>query len=101
MFKDLFINFAKLTNKLKMKVEVKNSNFKPAAIKPLFDYLTSTNAYCLWDYSGLSVEIDPTFDFENDNVLIRWTDIQEGFNDKLIIKSLEQFKSMFFPLTNA
>lgn len=49
----------------------------------------------LWLFNGLKVEIDPTVNFSSNNVLIRWTDIEEGFNDKIIYYSLEDFKSDF------
>jgi hypothetical protein len=46
------------------------------------------------------VEVDPTIDCKANNALIRWTDINEGFNDKIIINSLAEFKS-YFKLVNA
>jgi hypothetical protein len=48
-----------------------------------------------WEYSGFIVKIDPTIDFKGDDALIRWTDIKQGFNDKMIINSLEEFHSNF------
>lgn len=44
---------------------------------------------------GLQVEIAPTIDFKEENVLIRWTDIAEGFNDRVIVKNLDEFTSLF------
>jgi len=78
-----------------MKVEIKNSECKPKKIKTLFDYLKALHDVPKWEHNGLIVEIDPTFDFKGDNTLIRWTDINEGFNDKLIVNSLEEFQSKF------
>jgi len=83
-----------------MEVEVKNSKFKPKAIKPLFDYFQSVDGNATWVYKGLIVELDPTFDFQNNDALIRWTDINEGFNDKFIVYSLKEFNS-HFKLVNA
>lgn len=78
-----------------MKVEIKNSNFKPSGIKSLFDYFQSLGASPNWYYYGLIVELDPTLDFKGNDALIRWTDINEGFNDKEIVNSLEEFQSKF------
>ena len=49
----------------------------------------------IWLYNGLKVEIDPTIDFTFNNVLIRWKDIKEGFNDRKIYYSLHDFKKDF------
>lgn len=78
-----------------MKIEIKNSNFQPRQIKPLLTYLQSIDDLSTWEHSGLTVEIDPTIDFKGDDALIRWTDTQEGFNDKVIVHSLEEFNSIF------
>ena len=82
-----------------MKVEIKNLTHKPDKIKSLYDYFLFINWFLnsksKWLYNGLIVELDPTFDFKSDNVLIRWTDINEGFNDKLILSSLEDFLLKF------
>lgn len=63
-------------------------------INDLVDYLT-TQEHENWNYCGLTVELDPTVDFKNQNVLIRWTDMEEGFNDRIIVNSLEEFNSLF------
>lgn len=78
-----------------MKVEIKNSNQNPTIIKPLFDYFQSLREISYWEYNGLKVELDPTFDFKNNDALIRWTDILEGFNDKLVVNSLAEFNKKF------
>ena len=78
-----------------MKVQIKNSSYSPKEIKPLFNFLESISHASLWDFNGLSVEIDPCFDFKNNDVLVRWTDIEEGFNDKIIVNSLDEFNSNF------
>lgn len=83
-----------------MKVEFKNSSHKPNTIKPLIVYFQSLNRLPVFEYKGLIVELDPTIDCKADDALIRWTDINEGFNDKLIINSLAEFKS-YFKLVNA
>jgi hypothetical protein len=41
------------------------------------------------------VKIDPTVDYDDENILIRWTDISEGFNDKVIYYNLAEFKKHF------
>lgn len=64
-------------------------------IAPLVKLLEKTDSNQLWDYMGLKVEIDPTIDFNNQNVLIRWVDVEEGFNDKMIVYSVEEFNANF------
>lgn len=83
-----------------MKVELKNSNHKPNEIKSLIVYFQSLNQMPVWEFKGLIVELDPTIDCKANDALIRWTDINEGFNEKLIINSLTEFKS-YFKLVNA
>jgi hypothetical protein len=83
-----------------MKVELKNPRHKPNAIKPLIKFFQSLNQISVWEFKGLKVELDPTIDCKNNDALIRWTDINEGFNDKLIVKSLEEF-NINFKLVNA
>ncbi|HOR40232.1 MAG TPA: hypothetical protein PLK02_04530 [Paludibacteraceae bacterium] len=83
-----------------MQVDIKNPTYIPNKIKSLYEYLVSVEESLTWYYYGLCVEIDPIFDFNGDDALIRWVDINEGFNDKLIVHSLEQFKDNF-KLTNA
>lgn len=78
-----------------MKVEIKNSNHNPTLIKSLYEYFHSLNEMPRWEYNGLIVELDPTIDFKGNDALIRWTDIDEGFNDKIIVNSLEEFQSNF------
>lgn len=78
-----------------MKVEIKNSNIQPSTIKSLYDYFLSSTDTATWEYNGLTVELDPTIDFKNNDALIRWTDTNEGFNDKLIVGSLNEFLTHF------
>lgn len=64
-------------------------------INSLADYLEVANDLQNWDYMGLKVEIDPTVDYNNNNVLVRWTDTLEGFNDRIIVKSIDEFNQHF------
>lgn len=64
------------------------------SINALVDYLTEQE-HTGWEYYGMSVELDPTVDFNNQNVLIRWLDLEEGFNDRIIVNSLDEFKQHF------
>jgi len=68
-------------------------------IIPLVSLLESIEGNINWLYMGLKVEIDPTVDYQSQNVLVRWTDIDEGFNDKEIVRSIEEFNSLFSPIT--
>jgi hypothetical protein len=58
-------------------------------------FLYSVKDNSLWKYNGLIVEIDPTVDYGSSNVLIRWVNIDECFNDKVIYYNLAEFKKDF------
>lgn len=64
-------------------------------INSLVDLLLAAEEYQKWDYMGLIVEIDPTVDFNNNNVLVRWTELNEGFNDKILVNSKSEFVNHF------
>jgi len=76
-----------------MKVEYKYNQIPTGKIQKLVEFLE--NSPYLWKYMGMVVELDPTVDFNSQNVLIRWIDIEEGFNDKIIVNSLIEFKKLF------
>lgn len=80
-----------------MKLDFKGTKRNITKIQPLIDLLQSTDIQ-LWEYVGLKVEIDPTIDFDNENALVRWLDVDEGFNDKIIVYSLDEFQNLFKPL---
>ena len=69
-------------------------------IAPLVKLLEKADSNQLWDYMGLKVEIDPTIDFNNQNILIRWVDAVEGFNDKMIVDSLDKFNANFISIND-
>ncbi len=48
-----------------------------------------------WRYQGMNVELDPTVDFNNENIKIRWFELNEGFNDKVILKTKKEFLNTF------
>ncbi len=73
-----------------------NPNLK-TGITDFIQYLEVVEANQKWLYQGLSVTIDPTVDYTNENVLVRWLDENEGFNDKIILSSLHEFKTLFKP----
>lgn len=83
-----------------MRYDFKGKKNSRRRIKSFVDFLDFAKDNSLWLYNGLKVEIDPTVDFNNENVLIRWVDINEGFNDKLIYTTLTEFKKDFI-LINA
>ena len=68
-------------------------------IDSLIALFENTNSFQTWSYMGLEVEIDPTIDYNNENALIRWTSIDEGFNGKIIVSSLIEFYSLFKPVS--
>lgn len=78
-----------------MKLDFKGIENSENKISVFVDYLEKIKENSLWIYKGLKVEIDPTIDFTNSNILIRWTDIDEGFNDKIIYHNLAEFKKDF------
>ncbi len=78
-----------------MNIEVKGSIKPDGQINNMFNYLQNISNKQRWEYSGFIVEIDPTVDFEDQNILVRWTDIEEGFNDKILVYSLSEFNSQF------
>ncbi len=78
-----------------MRVEIKNQNYKINSIKSLCNYFESIKPTSNWEYKGMIVELDPTIDFKGNNALIRWLDLNEEFNDKIIVHSLEEFNKNF------
>lgn len=78
-----------------MKIEIKNQFYIPTSIKPLSDFFQSLSETTNFIYCGLIVKIDPTLDYRGNDALIRWHDINEGFCDKLIVTSLEEFNRNF------
>ena len=77
-----------------MIIEYKGDTNIKGEINELVDYLESSQKE-LWVYMGMKVELDPTVDFTNQNLLVRWIDIEEGFNDKIIVHSLKEFQTHF------
>lgn len=82
-----------------MKIEYKGVPNKIGEINELVNYIENTKNN-VWKYMGMFVEIDPTVDFTNQNLLVRWVDINEGFNDKIIVNSLKDFNAKFECIKN-
>lgn len=80
-----------------MKFDSKGNPNQNTSIEDLIRLITNTSANQVWVYQGLDVTIDPTVDYTNQNVLIRWLDTTDGFNDKIIIYSLFEFNNLFKP----
>lgn len=78
-----------------MKFDHKGKENSESRISDFISYLKRVEDSSLWNYMGLTVEIDPTVDYGYENVLIRWTDINEGFNGKIISNNLAEFKKDF------
>lgn len=78
-----------------MKIDQHGTRQSIGNINTLVDYLENSSDFQKWNYMGLTVEIDPTVDFNNQNILVRWLDLNEGFNDRLIVNSLIEFNSHF------
>ena len=83
-----------------MKFDFKGIMNSNNALQDFVHLLEMIDNKSIWHYKGLTVEIDPTVDFNYGNVLVRWTDIYEGFNDRILYKSLNDFKKDF-TLVNA
>lgn len=78
-----------------MKIQQHGIRENISKINTMVDYLEKSDDSLKWNYMGLTVEIDPTVDYNNQNMLIRWLDINEGFNDRLIVSTLSEFNSHF------
>ena len=78
-----------------MKFDCKGTQTNNCLLNDFVAMLESMKDNSLWNYKGLQVEIDPTIDYSDNNVLIRWKDINEGFNDKIIYYNLAEFKKDF------
>ncbi len=92
-FNYLFVSLYK-DKYLNMKIEYKGDKSIKGKINNLVDFLESSHKN-IWKYMGMRVEIDPTVDFTNQNLLVRWLDLNEGFNDKIIVYSLQEFQVHF------
>ena len=62
--------------------------------KEFVDFI-KTQDFNGWQYMGMDVELDPTVCFADESVLVRWTAFENGFNDRLILKTKEQFLQNF------
>lgn len=82
-----------------MKFDFKGIIRNQTKIDSLIALFEKTNSLQTWNYMGLEVEIDPTVDYNDENALIRWTSIDEVFNDKIIVSSLLEFQSLFIPFS--
>ena len=71
---------------------------KKSRTNNLINYLIRAKDNQIWEFMGLKVEIDPTVDYVDENILVRWKDIEEGFNDKIIVNSLKDFNRHFKPI---
>ena len=62
--------------------------------KEFVDFI-KTQDFNGWQYMEMDVELDPTVCFADESVLVRWTDFENGFNGRLILKTKEQFLQNF------
>jgi hypothetical protein len=83
-----------------MRFDYKGVQTNDSAVSSFARFLSKVPDNQLWNYTGMTVEIDPTVDFDSGNVLVRWVDLEEGFNDRHIYTSTEAFLTDFQP-TNA
>ena len=72
----------------------KKTGASNAIFKEFVDFI-KTQDFNGWQYMGMDVELDPTVCFADESVLVRWTDFENGFNDRLILKTKEQFLQNF------
>jgi len=77
-----------------MKYQIKGQKNENSKLKEFVDYLDNLKSNPKFYYEGMTVEIDPTVDYNTNTVLIRWTDVKSGFNDKEIM-SFDKFKNVF------
>lgn len=52
-----------------------------------------------WEYFGMNVELNPTVDFINENIKIRWYTLDGDFNDKVILSSIKDFNNNFIKIS--
>lgn len=78
-----------------MKFDFLGKRYEGGRINPLVDYITAQDDNQVYELYGMKVCIDPTVDYNFQNVKIRWHDLVEGFNDRLIINSLSEFQDLF------
>ena len=78
-----------------MKFDFKGAKKSESKISDFIHYLEIVKDNAVWNYKGLKVKIDPTVDCSCNNVLVRWKDIEEDFNDRIIYYNLEAFKKDF------
>lgn len=81
-----------------MRLTYKGNVLLNTKIQDFITLLENSKENQLWSHMGLQVEIDPTVNYSNENILIRWHDIEEGFNDKIILNSVNEFKIIFEPI---
>lgn len=81
-----------------MKFDYKGNPEKNSNINDFVEYIENADNNQTWEYCGLQVKLDITFDFNDENALVRWHEKKEGFNDKIILNSLNDFLSNFKPL---
>ncbi len=78
-----------------MKFDYKGEVNTQSKIIDFIEFIKELGDNALLVYKGLIVNIDPTVDYRSENILIRWIDIEEGFNEKKIYSSLAEFKRDF------
>ena len=47
----------------------------------------------------MKVELNPTVDFINENIKIRWYNLDGDFNDKVILSSIKDFNNNFIKIS--
>lgn len=65
-------------------------------LNELVEYIEK-NPHYPWNFLGIKVELDPTVVWSDQFVLVRWYDELQGFNDKHVVSTLDEFKSLFRP----
>ena len=78
-----------------MEFDFKGIKSSENRISDFIQYLEKVKDNAVWNYKGLKVKIDPTVDYNCNNVLVRWKDIDEDFNDRIIYYNLVAFKKEF------
>jgi hypothetical protein len=81
-----------------MRFDHKGTQATNTAISNFAQFLSKVPDNQLWNYMGMTVEIDPTVDYSSGNVLVRWLDLEEGVNDRHIYTSAEAFLNDFQPI---
>lgn len=84
-----------------MTIQYKGVRENSSILNEFENYLELLPNNIRFEYLGMEVEIVPYLSFTSKDVLIFWQELEEGFNDKIIFNTLEEFLNEFKIIENA